>query len=89
MLLLALNEGFDRKSIAVLLILEMVGVYVSGDGLIECAGLIASGLVKVRAEVDAGKIIPNDYRLDLTQKGRIFLDAWKKGDQETAVNAGV
>ncbi len=83
MLLLTLNEGFDRKGINILLTLEKVkNLDVLGDAVIECAGLIASGLVSV------DKRGSTEYTLNLSDKGRLFLDGWKKGDQQTAVNAG-
>jgi HNH endonuclease len=45
-LLLSLNEGFDRRSIETLLALHKIGrLNVSGEGVLACSSLIASGLV--------------------------------------------
>ena len=50
-LLLALNEGFDRRSVDTLLALDILGqVTVWGDGILGCAALVASDLVQVRTE---------------------------------------
>lgn len=91
MLLITLNEGFDRKSVSILLMLVMLdSVRLSGDGLIECAALIASGLVEVqnKTEDETGLFGMGDvvgYFIQLSNKGRLFVDAWKRGDQEAAV----
>jgi len=51
LLLLALNEGFDRRSIDTLLALDTLGVVsLWGDGILACAPLVASGLVTVVAQ---------------------------------------
>jgi hypothetical protein len=58
MLLLALNEAFDRHSVDLLLALDITGiVYVSGEGVLECASLIAAGLVE-RLPVNRGPAQP-------------------------------
>lgn len=49
MLLLSLNEAFDKHSINILLALDKVrNVIISGEGLLNCASLIASGLINVK-----------------------------------------
>ncbi len=85
MLLIALNEGFDRKAINILLFLGTVRLYVSGDGLLECAGLIASGLVHVSPVVEPARVLPN-YGVSLSERGRLFVEAWKSGDQKAAIS---
>jgi len=93
MLLITLNEGFDRKSVSTLLMLEKLeSVRLSGDGRIECAALIASGLVMVlnRTECEPGLYgMPEvvGYLIQLSPKGPLFVDAWKRGDQDAAVKA--
>lgn len=63
-LLLSLNEGFDRRAVDLLLALDKVGpVYVSGEGLLECSALIASGLVE-RFVKNVGEILPK-YSVNL------------------------
>ena len=45
-LLLAMNEAFDRRMIDMLLTLhKTTTLHVSGDGVLQCASAIASGLV--------------------------------------------
>jgi hypothetical protein len=94
MMLIALNEGFDRKSIALLLELHILeSVFCSGDGVLECAALVASGLVEC-AIWHYGPPSPmlgqfTGYAVKLTSKGRLFVEAWKNGNQEAAVRAGI
>ena len=84
MLLLALNEALDRKSIDLLLALDIVGtVFVGGEGVLECASLIASGLVKHDQYNVAGPIPA--YAVSLTAKGRIMVAGWKSGSQSAAL----
>lgn len=98
MLLVTLNEGFDRKSVSILLMLDRLSaVQVSGDGLLECAPLIASGLVEVNDRIKAdvssvyrtllgdGEVV--GYFVRLSDKGRLFVGAWKNGDQQAAVRS--
>jgi len=94
MLLITLNEGFDRKSTNLLLeIYALEAVFCSGDGLLECAPLVASGLVECKIwhypppSPMAGQF--GGYAVRLTSKGRLFVEAWKSGDQEAAVRAGM
>jgi hypothetical protein len=86
MLLLSLNEGFDRKSIDLLLALHKMGrVFVSGDGAMDCAALIASELVEHTVHNPGGNM-RFIYELKLSQKGLLMIEAWKRGNQEGAVN---
>lgn len=93
MLLVTLNEGFDRASVSILLMLDkMNDVRVSGDGLLECAPLIASGLVEIESKWEGssglfgwGEVV--GYFVQLSEKGRLFVGAWKRGDQHAAVLA--
>jgi len=94
MLLLAMNEAYNRESIDQLAALESVGqVYVSGDGLLSCAGLVAGKLLTVTPwgmAVSGGTQFQTQvpyYRLTLTDRGRVLLAAWKAGDQLAAVNS--
>jgi hypothetical protein len=94
MLLIAMNEAYDRRSIDQLAALESVGkVYVSGEGLLTCSGLVAGKLLTVTAwgcTVMGGPQIQTQvpyYCLSLTDRGRALLAAWKAGDQLAAVNS--
>jgi hypothetical protein len=83
MLLLSLNEAFDRRSVDILLALDTVGV-ISGSGecVLECAGLIADGLVTANKFKTA---ISFTYWVTLSNRGRQFVKAWKDGNQPGAV----
>ena len=101
MLLLALNEGFDRRSIDMLLALDKLkGIMLWGDGVLNCAALVASSMVSVEEkheEIDLGEGFlgrriehrVQKYWIELSVKGRHFVEAWKRGDQSAAVKAGV
>jgi hypothetical protein len=93
MLLLTINEAYDRKTVDILAALGKVGVvFVSGDGLLACAPLVATDLVEVLAlgtpahSPQLGVQVPH-YRLSLTLRGQNLLLAWKAGDQVAAVSA--
>jgi hypothetical protein len=86
MMLLSLNEAFDRRSIDILLMLSNPAhhrVLVSGDALLDCAALLASGLVSAPMLMDSRRTTryPEYYSLKLTDKGRLLVEAWKEGDQ--------
>lgn len=84
MLLLAINEAFDRKSVDLLLALDHLGsVRLSGDGLLLCASLIGGGLVK-QSPRSTGTAFPL-YEVELSERGKAFVNAWKSGDQNAAV----
>ena len=88
MLLLSLNEAFDRKSLDLLLALDKVSEwFITGDGLINCASLISSGMIRVEAmpyELER-QAINAVYYISFSDKGRAFVEAWKRGDQLAAV----
>jgi len=88
---LALNEAFDRRSINLLIAISKINrIDVSGEGVLDCASLISADLVSVRlltgtigrAGGGPSKAI---YQLALTEKGKLFMEAWQNGDQEKAV----
>jgi hypothetical protein len=92
MLQLALNEAYDKKSINLLLTVAKSGrIDVSGEGVLECAALIASDLLQsemlVGASGQAARGGPSKsiYVIELTEKGKLFVEAWKKGDQKLAI----
>lgn len=87
MLLLALNEAFDRRSVEHLLMLGQVGdLRVTADALLTVSGLIASGLVVPRFDPPANaRYQGQTHVLSLSRRGRAFLDGWKKGDQRAAL----
>jgi len=89
MLLLSLNEAFDRRAVDLLLALDKSkdSILVSGDGLLNCAALLASDMVRANAMYhELGEsAIGAVYELKLTNKGKSFVHAWKRGDQRAAV----
>lgn len=88
LLLLSLNEGFDRISIDVLLAMQQIkNLRVSGDGFVHIAGLLTGGYVRL-AMVGHPAGGTTQLGLRLTEKGQTFIEAWKAGDQQAAVNAG-
>ncbi|MCI2424742.1 HNH endonuclease [Candidatus Acetothermia bacterium] len=93
MFLLSLNKGLDKHSIDLLLALYKVEhLMVSGEGVLECSALIAADLVKVATDSKGGLFIAGvqyeeKYWVELSEKGRSLVEAWKRGDQEGAVIA--
>jgi hypothetical protein len=90
MLMLAINEAFDRRSVDLLLTIERLGkiTRISGDGIVDYAPLVASGLVDIgEVWVQEGVSIgaTQTYQATLTEKGKLFIEGWKKGDQRAAI----
>lgn len=82
-LLLALNEGFDRRLADLLLTLNKVDeVHVSGDGVLQCSPGIASGLIRLETRQHS-----DDYWVSLSERGHCFVQAWEQGNQRAAVEA--
>ena len=88
MLLLSLNEGFDRASVNALLALEKLGsLRVTPDALLTVSALVASDLVAVEFEPAANPMYHGqNYVLTLSERGRAFVDGWQAGDQDKAVS---
>jgi len=84
MLLLALNQAFDRQTINSLLALDRVeSLAIQSDSVLSLASLIAAGLVYL---VEAHYLAPiTSYVVRLSEKGKLFVKAWKEGDQKQAV----
>lgn len=95
MLAISLNEGLGRRSLDILLALDKTGSLMSdGEGALQVASLIASGLVRLASNPHRGGEMRSSqglpaYVIELTEKGRTVVDAWKQGDQEGVVNAGL
>jgi hypothetical protein len=94
MLLLSLNEGFPRQTMDLLLGLakldaKVKNLVVSGEGVLQCAGLIASDLVVVVMlhAMPGEELYAHEerYLLRLSDKGRSLIEAWKRGRQEDIV----
>lgn len=95
-LLLAINEAFDRRSVDTLLAIDRLqNIYVTGDGVLECSALVASGLVEVRPgqhDLRAGAPLwdqggPPLYTISLSGRGAQFVAGWKAGKQAEAIGS--
>lgn len=96
MLLLSLNEAFDRRSVDILLTLDKLEhntiKRLSGDGIATYAPLIAAEYVNVRQyyeDLSGGGFAQFEqmYLAELTDKGKLLVQAWKQGDQAAAVGS--
>ena len=90
MLLVALNEAFDRASLDTLLALGKLTRVdgVTADGVLRLGSLIASGLVAANYRyVGQDGSITEDFTVELTPKGKLFLEAWQHGDRGAALAA--
>jgi hypothetical protein len=94
MLLISLNEGFPRQTMDLLLGLAKLettvkGLVLSGEGVLQCTVLLASDLVAVEMlHAMPGETMyahEERYLLHLTARGRLLVDAWKRGKQEDIV----
>lgn len=75
--LVSLNTGYEPKSIQMLLTLGKVGeLFVSGDGVLACAALIALDLVRMERRKST-----HEYSIALTEKGRAQIEVWKESSQ--------
>jgi HNH endonuclease len=84
MLLLALNEAFDKRQVELLLMLDKVkALWISADTVCNFAGLLASGMVCL---YEGNYHVPiTHYHVALTEKGQHFVSGWKSGKQEEAI----
>ncbi|HZC01854.1 MAG TPA: hypothetical protein VE844_10995, partial [Gammaproteobacteria bacterium] len=74
----------------ILLAIDALGdLAVTGDGMLECAPLLSSGLVEIRVRIH-GPVSGHGadvFKLVLSQKGQQFVSGWKAGDQAKALGA--
>jgi len=81
-MLVALSRAFDVEAIDKLLFLQAHKkdfLVVSGDGLLHFARLIAAGLATGDLKANNNWQVVT-YAVNLTQKGRQLVSAWKAGD---------
>lgn len=94
-LLVALNQGFSKESMDLLLYLakpEVADVWYTSDGLLRFAGLIAAGLVEVSDTQHAASVrygtgpltstASTAVRVKLSEKGQLIVDSWRTGDED-------
>jgi hypothetical protein len=80
-LLFALSQAFDARLVNLLLLLRRLGaVFVSGDGVLQCAQAGASGQIEVilRPHVE-------NCLVRITNKGQQFIEYWEAGDEKAAI----
>ena len=82
-ILVALSQAFDLESVDRLLFLSMKApdfLIVSGDGTLAFARLSAAGLTSVEVKANNNFELVT-YVVNLTEKGRLLIEAWKSGDR--------
>lgn len=93
MLLLAINEAYDRDSVDLLLALEDSEgrIYASGDSLPHYSSLVAANLVEVKQYGDpfsgGQSVVQPPISVTLTERGRHLVREWKEGNQREAIEA--
>ena len=88
-MLVALSGAFDIESVDRLLFLEMCPtdyLIVSGDGLIQFSRLIAAGLASVAMKANNSWQLVT-YAVNISDKGRLLIQAWKSGERSTIATA--
>lgn len=82
-ILTAITRAFDVETVDRLLFLEPLPVdflIVTGDGLLHFGRLIAAGLASVTLKANNNWQIVS-YAINLSDKGRRLITAWKSGDR--------
>lgn len=87
--LVSISHAFDFETIDRLIFLSMAPtdyVIVSGDGLLHFSRIIAAGLATVVMKANnAWQIVT--YAVNISEKGRMLVDAWKAGDRTRLATA--
>lgn len=84
-MLISLNCAFDKQSIDDLLFLYKTrkkSLELSGDGVLKYSKLIASNLADYRTKVQDFQKLITIYEVSLSEKGKLLVEAWLKGDLE-------
>lgn len=87
---LTLNAAFDRRDVDALLALSILTdtLECSADKVLELGSLVSSGYVLAdKVYGDTGSPAFGKFVVRLSEKGRLFVEAWKHGDLEAAVRA--
>jgi len=83
-MLVSLSAAFDLDGIDKLLFLRPLSakeLLISGDGLLHFARLIAAGLAEFKQVSNNNDLIVT-YTVQISQKGKMLVDAWKSGDRQ-------
>ena len=88
-MLVAIGRAFDVDAVDRLLFLAMCPkdyLVVSGDGVLHFSRLIAAGLVDVKLKANnAWQLVT--YAINISDKGRLLINAWKQGDRSAITTA--
>jgi hypothetical protein len=94
-MLVTLGQAFDKEAVDSLLFLDVmqgkITPMISGETVFRHSRLIAAGLVNFSAVAQVGdnwQLGPAaGYRIYLTPKGKMLVDAWKTGDRAALKSA--
>jgi hypothetical protein len=84
----ALNHAFSKEAMDLLLFLHARGKephFYTADGVLRFAGLFASGLVEFGTQIceeTFSQFIETRHEVVLSEKGKLLVDAWLKGDDK-------
>ena len=88
-ILVAMGAAFDREAIDRLMFLSMYPddyLVVSGDGLLHYSRLIAADFATVELKANnAWQLVT--YAINISQRGRQLIEAWKTGDRGLVAHA--
>lgn len=82
-MLISLNEAFDKDAVDNLLFLSKIPrktLALSGDGVLRFSKLLSSGLAQFEVIAQNGPLII--YDVFLTERGKLLVEAWKKGEEQ-------
>lgn len=82
-MIVSLSRAFDIDAVDKLIFLSQVGtdyLVVSGDGLLHFSRLIAAGLAVFEQKANNNWQIVT-YTVNISQRGRQLIEAWKIGDR--------
>jgi hypothetical protein len=82
-MMVAITRAFDVEAIDRLLFLEMHAhnfLIVSGDGLLHFSRLIAAGLAVAEEKANNNWLLVS-YAVNISDKGRLLIEAWRQGDR--------
>jgi hypothetical protein len=68
-----------------LLAIGIRDIMASGDAVLNAASLVASGMIETM-QLNTNPPRFDLYLIKLSSKGRMFVNAWKNGEQKAAVN---
>lgn len=89
-MLISLNNAFDREAIDNLIFLYKLTddrLRLSGDGILKFSNLISAGLAVFHARYFSNFDHVYIYSVHLTPKGKLLVEAWRKGDRNALADA--